>query len=152
MDQTTEFETTTSVRSYEQIVTKLLRHNALPQLKKIIEKTLPADLSPVVPRLEEDDRRKLLALLIELRKAGRVLLEIDRDELLDLVSHLDDDTIKAICTSSAPDDAADLLDLLDEERRERILAGLDQGESAHLEGLLVHERPTAGSVMTTDYL
>ena len=52
-------------RSYQQLLTKLLRHGAYPQLRKIIDKTLPADLSPVLPLLLEEDRKRILSLLIE---------------------------------------------------------------------------------------
>jgi magnesium transporter len=141
-----------SARSYQQVLTKLLRHNALPQLRKIIDRTLPADISPVLPLLLEDERRKILLLLIEAGKGARVLLELDHEDLRELVDDLDDSTLAAICRSSAADDAADLLDTLDEGRRERILEQLGATDSARLEALLEHENPTAGSIMNTDFL
>lgn len=141
-----------SARSYQQVLTKLLRHNALPQLRKIVDKTLPADISPVLPLLLEDDRRKIMAILIEAGKAARVLLELDSDPMAAFIQDLDDATLAAICTSSAPDDAADLLDVLDEGRREEVLARLDPARGAKLESLLVRERETAGSLMNTEFL
>src|SRR5512140_135305 len=114
-----------SARSYQQVLTKLLRHNALPQLRKIVDKTLRADISPVLPLLLEDDRRKIMSILIESGKAARVLLELDPDAMSTFIQEFDDATLAAICTSSAPDDAADLLDVLDEGRREEVLARLD---------------------------
>ncbi len=141
-----------SARSYQQVLTKLLRHNALPQLRKIIDKTLPADISPVLPLLLEDDQRKILGLLVESGKAGRVLLELDEDEMSDVIAAIDDPLLAAICSSSAPDDAADLLDLLDEDRREQVLAMVGEVKGASLEALLEHEDPTAGSLMNTEFL
>lgn len=141
-----------TARSYQQVLTKLVRHNALPQLRKIVEKTLPADISPVLPLLLEDDRKKILALLIDAGKAARVILELDHDDLNAVVDEIDDETLAAICTSSAPDDAADLLDVLDDERREAVLERLGGPAGAHLEALLESEKPTAGSLMNTEYL
>jgi magnesium transporter len=141
-----------SARSYQQVLTKLLRHNAMPQLRKIIDKTLPADISPVLPLLFEDDRRKILGLLIESGKAARVILELDDEELGDVLDTLDTETLAAVCSSSAPDDAADLLEILDEERREAVLTRLGTAKGAHLEALLTHEEATAGSLMNTEYL
>lgn len=141
-----------AVRSYQQVVSRLLRHNALPQLRKIVEKTLPADLSPIIPLLLDEDRRKILTLLAEAGKAGRVLLELEPQELRTEMAELDDATIALICRTSAPDDAADLLDLLDDERRESILERLGASDGAHLEALLEQEEPTAGSLMTTEFL
>ncbi|MHB0969291.1 MAG: magnesium transporter [Thermoanaerobaculia bacterium] len=141
-----------TARSYQQVLTKLLRHNALPQLRKIIEKTLPADISPVLPLLLEDDRKKILALLVDAGKAARVILELDHDDLNAVVDEIDDATLAAICTSSAPDDAADLLDVLDDARREAVLERLGGPAGAHLEALLESEKPTAGSLMNTEYL
>ena len=141
-----------SARSYQQVLTKLLRHSAVPQLRKIIDKTLPADISPVIPLLLEQDRQKILALLVDAGKAARVLLELDSDALMGVVADLDDRTIASICTSSAPDDAADLLDVLPEQRRETILSSLGPARGAKLQSLLVREEETAGSLMNTEFL
>lgn len=138
--------------SYQQLVNKLLRHGAYPQLRKIIEKTLPADLAPVLPLLLEEDRKRVLSLLIETGKAARALLELDDSALREIIDSLDDATVAAICSSSAPDDAADLLDALDDERRERILELLGTTQSAKLESLLEGEEETAGSLMNTEFL
>jgi magnesium transporter len=141
-----------SARLHHQVLTRLLRHNAVPQLRKIVDKTLPADISPVIPMLLEDDRRKILSLLIDAGKAGRVLLELEPEDLKEIMVALDDPTIVAVCRSSAPDDAADLLDTLDDDRRHEILANLGAGERTDLQALLEHEKPTAGSIMNTEFL
>jgi magnesium transporter len=141
-----------TARSYQQLLTKLLRHGAYPQIRKIIEKTLPADVSPVLPLLLEEDRKRILSLLIEAGKAARALLELDESDLREIIDNTDDATLAAVCSSSAPDDAADLLDALDEERRDRVFDLLGATHGAKLEVLLEGEEETAGSLMTTDYL
>ncbi|HVT45227.1 MAG TPA: magnesium transporter [Thermoanaerobaculia bacterium] len=142
----------TSARSYQQVVTKLLRHNAMAQLRRIIDKTLPADFAPVLLLLVEQDRLKILGLLIEAGKAARVLLDLGTNEMLEIIADLDDATLAAVCSSSATDDAADLLDALDEERRQAILDRLDPSRGAKLESLLVGDEETAGSLMNTEFL
>ncbi|MEO8036733.1 MAG: magnesium transporter, partial [Acidobacteriota bacterium] len=144
--------TSPSARSYQQMMTKLLRHGAYPQLRKIIEKTPPADIAPVIPLLLDDDRNRILSLLIEAGKAARALLELDEKDLQEMFEGLDDSTLAAICSSSAPDDAADLLDALDEERRQHILELLGATQGAKLESLLEGEEETAGALMNTDFL
>jgi magnesium transporter len=141
-----------TARSYQQLLTKLLRHGAYPQLRKIIEKTLPADFSPVLPLLLEEDRKRILSLLIESGKAGRALLELAETDLNEILDAIDDPTIASICSSSAPDDAADLLDFLEEDRRLRILQLLGATQGAKLESLLEGEEETAGSLMNTEFL
>jgi magnesium transporter len=136
----------------QHVLMKLLRHGAIPQLRKVIEKTLPADISPVLPLLHKDEQKQLLQLLIEGGKAGRVLLELDRDQVAEILAELDVATIAAICSSSASDDAADLLELLDQERRQEVLAQLESSTGADLASLLAREPETAGSLMTTNYL
>jgi magnesium transporter len=142
----------TSARSYQQLLTKLLRHGAFPQLRKIVEKTPPADLSPVLPLLLEEDRKRILSLLIEAGKAARAVLELDEADLDEFLAQVDDATIAEMCRTSASDDAADLLDTLNEERRERILEILGTTQGAKLESLLEGEEETAGSLMNTDFL
>lgn len=141
-----------SARSYQQLLTKLLRHGAYPQLRKIIDKTLPADLAPVIPLLLEEDRKRILSLLIEAGKSARALLDLDDADLDEIIGSLDDATVAAICSSSAPDDAADLLDVLDDERRQRVLELLGATQGAKLESLLEGEEETAGSLMNTEFL
>jgi magnesium transporter len=141
-----------NARSYQQLLTKLLRHGAFPQLRKIIEKTLPADLSPVLPLLLEEDRKRILSLLIEAGKSARALLDLDETDLYDILDALDDATLASICSSSAPDDAADLLDFLEEDRRARVLDLLGATQGAKLESLLEGEEETAGSLMNTEFL
>ena len=141
-----------AARSYQQLLTKLLRHGAYPQLRKIIEKTLPADFSPVLPLLLEEDRKRILSLLIEAGKAARALLDLDETDLHEILEALDDPTIASICSSSAPDDAADLLDFLEDDRRDRILELLGATQGAKLESLLEGEEETAGSLMNTEFL
>lgn len=133
-------------------MTKLLRHGAYPQLRKIIDKTLPADISPVLPLLLEEDRKRILSLLIEAGKAARALFELDERDLNEILDSLDDPTLASICSSSAPDDAADLLDFLDDERRARVLEILGATQGAKLESLLEGEEETAGSLMNTEFL
>lgn len=141
-----------TARNYQQLLTKLLRHGAYPQLRKIIEKTLPADLAPVLPLLLEEDRRRILSLLIESGKAARALLDLDEPDLREIIDDLDDSTLAAVCSSSAPDDAADLLDFLDDDRRARVLDLLGATQGAKLESLLEGEEETAGSLMNTEFL
>lgn len=141
-----------TARSYQQLLTKLLRHGAYPQLRKIIEKTLPADLSPVLPLLLEEDLKRILSLLIEAGKAGRALLDLDEADLREILADVDDATLASICSSSASDDAADLLDFLDDERRSRVLQVLGAAHGARLESLLEGEEETAGSLMNTEFL
>src|SRR5947208_1288059 len=87
--------TAPNARSYQQVLTKLLRHGAYPQLRKIIEKTLPADIAPVIPMLLEEDRKRILSLLIEAGKAARALLELDAKDLDAILHELDDATLSA---------------------------------------------------------
>lgn len=141
-----------NARSYQQLLTKLLRHGAYPQLRKIVDKTMPADLAPAIPLLLEEDRKRVLSLLIEAGKAARALLELDETDLHEVIDELDDSSLAAICSSSAPDDAADLLDSLDDERRDQVLALLGAAQGAKLEALLEGEEETAGSLMTTQFL
>jgi magnesium transporter len=141
-----------SARSYQQVLTRLLRHGSYPQLRKIIDKTLAADIAPVLPLLLDDDRNRVLSLLIEAGKAARALLELDISDLHELFENVDDATLAAICSSSAPDDAADLLDLLDPDRRARILEILGAAQSAKLSSLMEGEEETAGSLMNSNFL
>jgi len=142
---------TPNARSYQQLLTKLLRHGAYPQLRKIVEKTPPADIGPAIPLLLEEDRNRVLSLLIETGKAARAILSLDESDFDELIEALDDATLASICNSSASDDAADLLDSVDDDRRHAILELLGAANAAKLESLLEGEEETAGALMNTDF-
>jgi magnesium transporter len=139
-------------KSYQQLLMKLLRHGAYPQLRKIVDKTPAADIAPALPLLLDEDRRRVMSLLIEAGKAARTLLNLDDDDFRDVIEHLDDSSLAAICSSSAPDDAADLLDNILPERRERILHLLGTVQGAKLASLLEGKEETAGALMNTEFL
>lgn len=142
----------TGAKSYQQLLTKLLRHGAYPQLRKIVDKTPAADLGPALPLLLEEDRRRVLSLLIEAGKAARAILNLDEDDLKEIINNLDDASLAGICSSSAPDDAADLLDNLPDDRRQHIFQLLDATQGAKLASLLEGEEETAGALMNTEFL
>ena len=51
---------TGTARSYQQLLTRLLRHSAYPQLRKVVDKTKAADIAPALPLLLEDERNRVL--------------------------------------------------------------------------------------------
>ena len=118
-------------------------------LRELLTEWHPAEIARLVES-ESGDTRDTLWDSLPSERQSEVLVElsdsvrgqfIDRmgaGELLSVTEHLD------------PDDAADLLGELPEERVFQILNALDQQERQRLESILSYPEDTAGGLMTTE--
>ena len=62
------------------MVIKLLKRNAIPNLKNIIAKTHTADLARIVLHLRQEEKVHFFNLLIEARLMGPVLSELSGED------------------------------------------------------------------------
>ena len=74
-----------------------------------------ADLAEALRRLEEEEARRCLGLLAE-GLAARVMAELDPSTVVDVAGELDERVLSEIVEEMAPDDAADVLADLPDDR------------------------------------
>jgi len=132
-------------------IRRLMRKGAMTNLRRIVEKTHPADLAAIFQELNDLEQGRLFQVLVQAGIAGDVLSELDQEVLQDLVESLSDDELAEILSAMDADDAADLLALLPEERRSGILSAMDLEDSEDIGKLLGYPEDSAGGIMTSSF-
>ncbi len=141
-----------NLRILSESVIKLIRRNALSNVKKIVLKTHAEDLAHIYERLKRDEQEIFLNILFETERLGEVLFELERSETEKILNQIETGEIAQIIRTLSSDDAADLLGLLSEERVQETLSSLRGRELSDLKSLLKFEEDTAGGIMTREFL
>ncbi len=136
-------------------IKRLLRRNAIHNLRKIVEKTHAADLSRVFPALSLPQQHKLFELIKDPEKQGVLfseLCETDAETLLDFIEDMKIEEIITVMEAMQSDDVADILGRLPEERSDMILRKMKKEGSEEVENLLSYGDDTAGGIMVPDFI
>ena len=133
-------------------IKRLLRRNALHNLKKIVEKTHAADLSRVFDFLTLPDQHKLFQMISDTEQKGVLFSEMEEDTFLAFVEGLELEEIVTILESMPSDDVADIVGRLPEDTADEILHLMQNEDSEEVEGLLRYEDDTAGGIMVPDFI
>ena len=131
---------------------RLLRRGATRQVVNIIKKTHMADLSLVFKELSHDNREKLFGLMDDPEEIGVFFSTLDETLFLEFVKNIEFTKLVNIFDHMPSDDAASLLNLMDEEFSDQILLKMKKEESDSIEQLMSYDEDTAGSIMVTDFI
>lgn len=131
---------------------RLLRRGATRQLLNIIGKTHMADIALAFKELSDDNREKLFALIHDPEQMGDLFSLLDENLFLEFVKNVEFNKLVTVFDNMPSDDAAALLNLLDEELSDQILEKMQKKESDSVEQLMSYEEDTAGSLMVTDFI
>jgi magnesium transporter len=122
------------------------------ELRLLLEHSRPTDLAEILPRLEVDERVRIIRLLAG-ETAGTVLDETDEDVEIEILEGLERSEIADIVDETSPDEAADILGLLPEGEEHQVLAEVEDREHAEeIRQLLTYADDSAGGVMTTEFV
>lgn len=109
----------------------------------------PGEIADLVEEASKAESAEIIAAIGQDRELeADVFEELDQDHQLELVSKRTDAEVARLLASMAPDDAADLLTEIDQERREPILAAMAPAQEQRLRSLLRYHPETAGGMMT----
>jgi len=126
----------------------------LPALAEAVEAQEPADAADTIEALEEEHRGDVLGEMEE-EAAAEALSYMQKPLAVGIVEELVEDDISLagrLLGLMEPDDATDLLQALDDERRERLLALINHESAIKLRKLMTFDEESAGGMMTTDCL
>jgi magnesium transporter len=133
-------------------IKRLLRRDALHNLRKIVEKTHAADLSRVFDFLTLPDQHKLFQMIPDTEQKGVLFSEMEEDTFLEFAEGLELAEIVSILESMPNDDVADIIGRLPDEKSDEILQLMEKEDSEEVEGLLRYEDDTAGGIMVPDFI
>ncbi len=110
----------------------------------------PADLARLVPLLTPEEQDRLLPTLVDLRIAGRTVAELGPELQATVLAKLDDAAVAGLLRQISANDAVDLLERLEPERAQAVLALLDRPAANQLANLMHYGAATAGGLMDPD--
>lgn len=139
-----------------------LRQHIMEQVEQLIESDdirgalsmlqgqPPADVAEIVEELDSAEQVSLLRQLAE-ETAGEVLDELSEGTVREIAEALPG-VIARAASYMEPDELADLLNVLDVEKREIVFQNLPAEEARQARSLLEHPSDTAGGIMTPDFV
>ncbi len=139
------------IKILSESIKRLLRRNAVTNLKKIVNKTHMADLSMVFRNLSLPNQIRLFDMIDDVEQQGILFSELDDYMLIDLIQAMNLDDVVTILESMARDDAADVIGKLPSDQSSIILDKMQKG-SEEVEGLLKYDNETAGGIMVPDFI
>ena len=131
---------------------RLLNRNAMASLRKIVNKTHPADLARAFHSLSHAQQTTLFNLIDDREKQGLLMTKIDPDDLQAIVESTDKEGFISILEQIPPDDVADLVGRLPEEIGQRILEGLNKESFEEIGELLQYDDQSAGGIMVPEFI
>jgi CBS domain-containing protein len=113
----------------------------------------PAEIADLVEAASHDEGEELIEAIAQDRELeADVFEELDEHHQLEFLRERPDAQAAAVVARMAADDAADLIEEIDQERRGRILALLPATQRHQIEALLGYNPSTAGGLMSPDFI
>jgi CBS domain-containing protein len=113
----------------------------------------PAQIADLVEAASHEEGEEIIEAVGEDRELeADVFEELDTGHQLEFVQARSDADAARLLASMAPDDAADLITEVDQERRLPILNLLPEPQQRKIRSLLSYNPETAGGLMTPDFL
>ncbi|HMB16136.1 MAG TPA: magnesium transporter [Pelovirga sp.] len=138
------------MRLLQESISKLLRRDATPNLKKVLTKIHPADIAHIFRYFTIQEQKTLLSLIPDLERAADVLAELDPDSWPELADLLDRDYLVSVVHQMADDDSALFIRSLPDTLAEDLLTEMHDDHSDDVERLLAYDEDSAGGIMSTD--
>ncbi len=128
-----------------------INHGDIGELRRLVRDLHEADLADVIELLSHDERIRLIEMLDRSFNV-EALSELDENVRDDLMDALPTRVIARAVRNLDTDDAAWLLEDLDEKEKREILKRVPRTERVAVERALHYEEDTAGRHMQTDFV
>lgn len=113
----------------------------------------PAEIADLVEAASHDEGEEIIEAVRQDRELeADVFEELDDHHRLEFIRERPNEQVAAVIARMAPDDAADLIADIDQERRLNIIKLLPSSHRRKIEALLGYNPSTAGGLMSVEFL
>lgn len=131
----------------KKMIRRLLEVGSDENVRKSLSKLHPSDIAPIFSELPPGDRSRLVEILFSIKKAGEVLREMPEHFLPEILPKIENEKLSRMISNLEPDDALYLLELIEEERRNKLLELLPTDMRGLMEQMILYPEDSAGSIM-----
>ena len=128
---------------------RLLRRKATTAVKKMIQKTHPADLAAIFRSFTDHERKKIFDYIDDVKYKAELITELDKDIFDQLLENYNINRIKEMILELPSDDQADILEVLPNDIEAEIIGLMDSEETKVIDKLLKYTPESAGGLMVT---
>ena len=139
-------------RPYARVVRRLVRIGARDDVARLLDRMHPAETVELLKSMPSAERREFLGVLMGHAAAAPVFADLPQPLQAEILTQASDEGIAALVARLPPDEATDMLLLLQAERADAVLKHLDERTAANLDRLMTYGHHTAGGLMTTHFL
>ena len=132
-------------------VVRLIKRRAFPNLRNIIAKTHSADIARWFPSLRSEEKNSLFTILIEEKRMGEVLCELNSTDINEFVDETEASVVANVIRTMPADDVTRVLSDIDAEKKIELLDLIEGANAEHIERLLEYEEKTAGAIMSPNF-
>ncbi len=116
------------------------------RLRALLSALHPADVADLMGFLSASDREELIPHL-DPQTLAEILSELDSEIREDVLEYVPSATLAKAIGEMESDDAADVVDDLEDDKRAEVMAAIPEQERAAIESSLAYEDETAGRLM-----
>ncbi|MFM2247248.1 MAG: hypothetical protein RL071_3322 [Pseudomonadota bacterium] len=130
-----------------EILRRLARRGATPQLQRALKKSRPVDIAAAVGHLAPAEQRLLFQQLPTTEETAEVVFRLGNDDLHVIVKALPFERLVKLLDLMEADDEADVIDRLPDDMREKVLAAIQKEDKQLVEEILAWPEDSAGGIM-----
>lgn len=131
------------------ILRRLVRKEAGASLRKVLAKARPEDIAAAMEHLLHEEQRRLFRSIEDKNTAATVLVHLGDEAVREVAKDLTKEQVVDLLERMEPDDATDVVEMLPDELRRRVISEINRTEEVELANLLAYPPDTAGGIMST---
>jgi len=126
-----------------------LDEGAIADVRRLLSQLSPAETADLLESLPPP-QRLVVWDVVESTAEGDILVELNDEVAVNLISAMDTDELVAAASGLELDDLADLVAELPENLRRAVMESLSSADQARLQAVLEHPEDSAGGLMNPD--
>jgi len=132
----------------EKLLRRLVRRDASNAIRKLLAKTRPEDVAAAMEHLTWAEQRRLHGLFDDVEYKAAVVANLSEESILHVLEGETEASVVDLLDHMEPDDATDVVEILPDELRSRVISQLGDDDAEGVRELLEWPSDSAGGIMS----